>query len=65
MKTRTLVNSWTELIKAVISFFIPGKALIVLRGLKILRILSDFNLTVDKANSRILNDKNKLNFLTH
>ena len=54
IKNRTFPNSGIELMRADMSFFIPGRALMVLRGLNILIILKAFSFTVPTDRSRIL-----------
>jgi hypothetical protein len=50
----TFAKSGIDPINAEISFFIPGRAFMVFKGLNILIILKDFNFTVPNASSRIL-----------
>ena len=57
MKTKnriTFAKSGIDAIRAEISFFIPGKALIVFSGLNILNILKDLSLTDSIDSSSIL-----------
>jgi hypothetical protein len=53
-KITTFAKSGIDPIKAEMSFFIPGKAFIVFKGLNILMILNDFNFIDPYASSSIL-----------
>jgi hypothetical protein len=55
IKNRTTLANWgIEFIKAEMSFFMPGKALIVLSGLNTRSTLSDFSFTPPTEISMIL-----------
>ena len=53
-KITTFAKSGIDPIKAEMSFFIPGSAFIVFKGLNILMTLKDFNFTVPNVSSSIL-----------